>query len=326
MQHETDINPNMMQPFGTVFDKIVGGLAKERTWAGEVITQPGIFKNVPIEVYHSDCCDGPSISSSGLREIAPPDGCPLKYWDNSYLNPNRAEQGQKDHFSLGHAVHTLLLGETGFWEKFAILPDEFPDFKTKASREWRDETIKSGKMVLRRDALEQIEGMANRVANDRTFLDHLDGRVERSLFYRDRTGVWVKARPDCIPEDGYVADLKTTTDASERGCLTAIKKYGYHMQMGLIGTAMEAVTGRQVTDYVLLFIEPKRPYAYNIKPLDNQYVWIGQRQNRAALNIFAECMATGVWPTYYGSGYTASPPDALEKQIDNEPSIPAEAA
>lgn len=305
---------------------LVDGLAKDIRWSGELIDKPGIYAGLPIDVYHSNCCDGPSISSSGLRTIAPPDGCPLKYWDTSYLNPDRAPQEQKDHFSLGQAVHTLLLGEEGFWQKFAILPDEFPDFKTKAAREWRDATIAAGKMVLKRDAIEQIEGMANRVANDRTFRDHLDGRIERSIIFRDRTGVWVKARPDCIPEDGYVADLKTTADASDRGCLNAIKTYGYHMQMGLISTAMEIVTGKPVTDHVLLFIEPKRPYATNIKPLDNQYVWIGQRQNRAALNIFAECMQSGVWPTYYGSGITASPSDFLEKQIDNEPSIPAEAA
>ncbi|MEO3387358.1 PD-(D/E)XK nuclease-like domain-containing protein [Mesorhizobium sp. CAU 1741] len=305
---------------------VLAGLSSDIRWAGEVIDRPGIYAGLPIGVYHSDCCAGPSISSSGLREIAPPDGCPLKYWDSSYLNPDRAQQEVKEHFSLGNAVHTLLLGETGFWEKFAVLPEEFPDFKTKAAREWRDETIAAGKMVLRREALEQIEGMANRVANDRTFRDHLDGRVERSIIYQDRTGVWVKARPDCIPDDGYVADLKTTNDASDRGCANAVKTYGYHMQMGLIGTALEAVTGRRVTDHVLLFIEPKRPHAYSIKPLDNQYVWLGKRQNRAALNIFAECIERQFWPTYYGSGITISPSDWLEKQIDNEPSIPSEAA
>lgn len=321
---ETDIDGVVTA--GQAALNVMGNLRRDIRWDGGKITKSGIYSGLPIEVYHSDCCDGPSISSSGLREIAPPDGCPLKYWDNSYLNPDRADKEPKDHFSLGHAVHTLLLGESGFWEKFAILPDEFPDFKTKAAREWRDETVKAGKMVLRREALEQIEGMANRVANDRTFRDHLDGRVERSIIYRDRTGVWVKARPDCIPTDTVVADLKTTADASERGCLTAIKKYGYHMQMGLISSALEEITKVRVTDHVLLFIEPKRPYAYNIKPLDNQYVWLGQRQNRAALNIFAECMQRGEWPTYYGSGLTASPSDFLEKQIDNEPSIPAEAA
>lgn len=311
---------------GELADKIVHGHKGEKTYTGGKITAPGIYRKVPMSVYHSDCCDGPSISSSGLRQIAPPEGCPLKFWDDSYLNPDRAPQEEKEHFSLGRAVHTLLLGEDGFRDDYEVMPPEFKDYKTQAARDWRDSVIAEGRSPLRRENLEQIEGMANRVASDQTFIDHLRGRVERTIIYRDRTGVWVKARPDSIPDDTIIADLKTTKDASERGCLNAIKSYGYHMQMGLISTAMEEVTGVRVTDHVLLFIETKRPYAYNIKPVDNQYIWYGQRQNRAALNIFAECWESGFWPTYYSSGLTASPSDLFEKQIENEPSIPAEAA
>lgn len=168
--------------------------------------------------------------------------------------------------------------------------------------------------------------MANRVANDRTFRDHLDGRTERSIIFKDRTGIWVKSRPDCLPTDTVVADLKTCNDASDRACHVAITKYGYHMQMALTATAVAAVLGVRTTAHVLLFIETKRPYAYNIKPVDNQFIWYGQRQNRAALNIMAESLKTGVWGTYFGNGITASPTDFFEKMIENEPSIPAEAA
>ncbi|WP_369523147.1 PD-(D/E)XK nuclease-like domain-containing protein [Brucella anthropi] len=123
-----------------------------------------------------------------------------------------------------------------------------------------------------------------------------------------------------------IADLKTTSDASERGCLTSIKKFNYHMQMALAGSALELLTRRRSLIMCFCLSRPKRPYAYNIKPVDAQYVWLGARQNRAALDILAECLSTGVWPTYYGSGLTASPSDFFEKQIENEPSIPAEAA
>lgn len=321
-----DIDQDKFQSIGSVGDQVIFGHDGEKVYRGGKIAEQGIYRGVPIDVYHSDCCDGPSVSSSFLRAIAPPDGCPLKAWDTFYLNPDRAPEEPKDHFNLGRAVHTLLLGEDGFRDDYAIRPSEFKDWRTNAAKEWRDEQIAAGKAVLVPENLEQIEGMANRVINDQTFIDHLRGRIERTIVYRDRTGVWVKARPDSIPADRIVADLKTTKDASERGCLNAIKTYGYHMQMALIGTALEEVTGERVTDHVLLFIEPKRPYAYNIKPIDNQYIWYGQRQNRAALNIFSECLESGFWPTYYGSGFTASPSDFFEKQIENEPSIPSEAA
>jgi len=42
----------------------------ELTWDVGKISQQGIYAKIPMSVYHSDCCVGPSISSSGLREIA----------------------------------------------------------------------------------------------------------------------------------------------------------------------------------------------------------------------------------------------------------------
>lgn len=318
-----DIDTDAFQSVGSIADRIVGNFKTERAYKGGKITASGIYRNVPMEIYHSDCCDGPSISSSGLREIAPPDGCPIKYWDNSYLNPDRAPEETKDHFSLGKAVHTLLLGEDGFRDQFVIRPEEYPDYRTKDARAWRDEQIKAGKTVLLPSALEQIEGMANHVAKDQTFVDLLRGDVERSVIYKDpKTGVWVKTRPDSIPADTVIADLKTTADASDRGCALSIRKFSYHMQLALAGSAIKEVRGTTIRDHVLLFIEPKRPYAYNIKPVDIQYIELGERQNRAALNIFSECWNAGFWPTYYGSGITCSPTDQFEKMIENEPSIP----
>ena len=94
------------------------------------ITTPGIY-DLPIEVYHSDVTDGPSISSSGLRMIE--DKSPLHYWDTSPLNPDREPQQDKPYFSLGRAVHTLILGEDGFATNYAVRPEEFPDWRTKAA-------------------------------------------------------------------------------------------------------------------------------------------------------------------------------------------------
>lgn len=299
----------------------------ERVYAGGKINQPGIYRAVPMSVYHSDCCDGPSISSSGLRQLTPPNGCPLKFWDTSYLNPERSPEEVKEHFNLGRAVHTLLLSEDGFRDEYVIRPLEWSDWRTKDAKEWRDRQIAKGKTVLVPDDLDNIQGMAERISGDKTFVDLLQGRIERSIIWKDeRTGIWLKSRPDSIPADGFIADLKTTADASEIGCQRSTLSYGYHMQLALACMGLEALTKRQVTDHVLLFIETKRPWAYNIKPIDPPLIDLGMRQLRAAIKVFAECINSGIWPTYYGSGIVLSSPDWFDKQIEREPSIPQEAA
>lgn len=327
MNRHVDVDTDAMQSIGDLASAVVHGAKGEKTYTVGKISEPGIWRNVPMSVYHSDCCPGPSVSSSGLRQITPPHGCPLKYWDTSYLNPHRTKEEEKQHLSLGRAVHTLLLSEDGFRDQYSIRPDVWSDWRTKDAKAWRDHEIAAGKTVLVPSDLDAIQGMAERVAGDQTFVELLRGRIERSIIWQDeKTGIWVKSRPDSIPADGFIADLKTTADASDRGCQRSLLDYGYHMQMGLAVMGLEAISGHQVTDHVLLFIETKRPYAYSIKPIDNHLIWIGMRQCRAALDIFADCWSKQEWPTYYGSGIPISPPDWFENQIEREPSIPAEAA
>lgn len=327
--HEMQTTPSVGDAAKLVVEKAGAKFVHpdERVYLGGKITEQGIYSHLPMDVYHSDCCAGPSISSSGLRQLTPPHGCPMQFWDTSYLNPDRAPEEQKEHFNIGRAVHTLLLSEDGFRDKYVIRDKKWADWRTKEANDWRDEQVAAGKTVLVPGDLENIQGMAERISKDQTFVDLLSGRVERSIIWKDaKTGVWLKSRPDTIPEDGFIADLKTTSDASDIGCQRATLDHGYHIQMGLACMGIEEVTRKAVTDHVLLFIETKRPWAYSIKPLDNQFVYAGMRQARAAINIFADCWKTGNWPTYYGSGITLVTPDWFDKQIDREPSIPQEAA
>jgi hypothetical protein len=105
-----------------------------RQWTGEKITEPGCYL-MPIEAYHSDCAAGPSISSSGLRQIE--QESPAHYWAQSYLNPDREQEEDSEAFILGRAAHHLLLGEGSFAQKFCVRPAEWSDWRTKAAQQWR---------------------------------------------------------------------------------------------------------------------------------------------------------------------------------------------
>ena len=78
----------------------------------------GMFA-MSLEWYHADCCDGPSISSTGLRTIWT--RSPAHYWATSALNPKRVDPEDKPDFSIGRAGHhLLLLGRKGFDEEFVV--------------------------------------------------------------------------------------------------------------------------------------------------------------------------------------------------------------
>jgi hypothetical protein len=43
---------------------------KIEEWNGATITSPGVYSDVPLDIYHSqEICDGPSVSSTGLRRV-----------------------------------------------------------------------------------------------------------------------------------------------------------------------------------------------------------------------------------------------------------------
>src|SRR5258708_4968181 len=95
-------------------------------WDGGKITKPGMYAGIPPSVYHSqDLFDGPSASSSGLRQLF--HESPAHFHAEWSGNPARKEQKDKRHFVLGRAVHHVMLGEPFFAKLFCVQPDEYPD-------------------------------------------------------------------------------------------------------------------------------------------------------------------------------------------------------
>lgn len=284
-------------------------------WDGQPISKPGVYSGISMEDYHGQLTAGPSVSSSGLRTILKQS--PAHYFVNSYLNPDREEEEVKDHFDFGRAAHTLLLGESGFKEKYAIRPEIYDSWRTDAAKKWRISMEEAGRTVLLPEDIGAIKGIAAQLARDPIVgAGILQGEVERTIVWQDKdTGIWVKVRPDVIPEsDGMAADLKTTTDASPLAIAKAVDNFGYHQQGALIGEGFRQVLDIDMTDFVLVWIEKKAPFVVNVSPVEDQWIHYGGLQNRRALNIFAACVEEGNWPGY-PSDVTTRMPEYVAKRF-----------
>lgn len=261
------------------------------------ITTPGVY-DLSMADYHSDICDGPSISSSGIRTIW--SQSPAHFWYDSPYNPNRPEPKERPHFSIGKAAHHLLyLGRKGFDEEFAVRPEQWSDWRTKDAKEWRAERLKAGFTIITDAELEAITGMARSLgAHPLVKAGILDGAVERSLIFKDpKTGVWLKSRPDNIPTaSGLFADLKTTDSVSDESLARSLGSFAYHVQGALVGMAAEAVLDHPMEEFALVWVEKAPPHCVRVTVLSGADLERGQGQLRVAINQFAECVATGVWP------------------------------
>ncbi len=294
------------------------------------ISEPGVYA-LPIEAYHGQPTVGPSISSSGLRTIW--SQSPAHYFVDSALNPKRAPQPDRPAFALGRLAHKLLLeGSDGLADEFVTRPEQWSDWRTKAAQEWRDGQIAAGKTVITEADLAAVTGMAESLARHPLVeAGILDGFVERSLIWKDaKTGVWLKSRPDVVPRaSGLFSDLKTTNSVADSDLERSLSDYGYHMQAALVGMASEAVLGRPMEEFALVWVEKEPPHCVRVTVLTGEDLDRGRQQLRRAIDQFAECIATGVWPGPGGdrrdAEYLTLPPWAAKRIDERLEVIAAEA-
>jgi exodeoxyribonuclease VIII len=144
--------------------------------------------------------------------------------------------------------------------------------------------------------------------------------TEYSAYARDpETGVLRRVRPDLWRFDGIVGDLKTTEDASQEGFARSIAKFGYDMQHAYYLDTLNLALDQSETDdfqpyplkasaFVFIVVEKKPPHAVAVYVLDDESVALGRAKYRQALDVYAQCEASGVWPGYGEAVQTISLP------------------
>lgn len=284
-----------------------------------IIRENGQY-DIPMEVYHTQCCDGPSVSSSGLRKILLQS--PADFWAFSDLNEDRFDAEENDAFNFGRAAHALLLGDEDFRSRFAVIPDDAPPRPTVAqiraaaegrmtasSQERFDfwapfDARNAGKTLIKESELDEIGHIRLALQSHEIVPLLMEGEAEQSLIWKDeKTGIWLKSRLDMLSATGDLADIKSTSQRDPKLLMRDIRLHGYDLQLSLATMALEAIHGVPFTPEtyegkaaILLFIYKKPPF--HIMPVQVTYEALhwGRIKCRAAIDLMAKCMMEGYWP------------------------------
>lgn len=264
----------------------------------------GVYDGVPEELYHGH---RGSLSSSGARKLMPP-GCPALFrWEQDHGRP------PKRVFDLGHAAHKRVLGvgaDLVVVQKTAKDGARSPatDYLTNSAKEHRDEIRAQGKVPLLAHELEVVDGMAKAIREHpvaRVLFDpDLGGKPEQSLFWWDPDfGVLRRARLDWLPAvraDGrlIVPDYKSTASAEPRAVAKSISNYGYACQDAWYRDLLRGLDIAEQPAFVFVFQEKTPPFLITVAEIDAPSLRIGRKKNTEALDVYAECTATGIWPPY----------------------------
>lgn len=277
----------------------------------------GIYPGIDIDLYHSQkICDGPSISSSGLRTIGIE--CPARFYAYSDLNPNKVQPKDKASLNFGRAAHALMLGEPEFNSKFVISPYE--TFNAANARAWRDaqtkQIVRVADMVIIND---MVRALKNNPQVARAFKT---GQPEQSIIWRHgSTGIWLKARPDWMPDDPtkeFIIEYKTAATIQPRALSANVFRYGYHMQAALFLDGLKEATGINAFSIAHVVQEKDPPYLAELRMFTPEQIEFGRHAYWRALQIFAECLSTGKWPGYTSEPQFFQTPFSVQKQMEEE--------
>lgn len=263
-----------------------------------IVTEPGVIDGMPDDVYHRDPVPGGSLSSSGARKLLATS--PARY-DHERRNPPPST----DRFDLGKAFHQLVLG--GGADIHVI---DAPDWRSRDARDQKAAAYAAGLTPLLAADHQRAQDMADAVRAHPIagpLFDPVTGKAEQSLFWIDQpTGAWCRARYDFLRHRAgrgrlVIPDLKSTDAADLDSVTKSIGRYGYHQQAAFYSdAAIHLDLAADDTDiaFLLVFVEKAPPHAIRIVQVDPDDIAAGRRRNRQALEVFAECQATGHWPGY----------------------------
>lgn len=264
----------------------------------------GVYDGVPEELYHGH---KHSLSSSGARKLLPP-SCPalFRHEQDHGRPPKRV-------FDLGHAAHNRVLGvgaDLVVVQKTNKDGSKEPaaDYRTTSAGEHRDEIRAQGKVPILAAELEVVDAMAAAIREHpvtRVLFDpELGGQPEQSLFWRDpEFDVLRRARLDWMPTtraDGrlIVPDYKSTASAEPRAIAKSLSNYGYACQDAWYRDLLIGLGVAESPAFVFVFQEKTPPFLITVAEIDAPSLRVGRKKNAQALDVYAECTATGVWPPY----------------------------
>jgi hypothetical protein len=197
---------------------------------------------------------------------------------------------------LGTLIHSAILEpETALTDIAAVSP--FPDFRTKAAQEWRDDQREMGRMIATDADIRTASGCEQVFSEDYAQRFGVGYKSEVAVF-AEIGATQIKGMIDLVPDSlDLLVDLKTTARiGSLREITNTIIIRGYHWQAALYLDLWNAASGENRNRFVFCFIEVTEPYETAWVEVSRELIEAGRAGYMNALAKWQSCIAIDVWP------------------------------
>lgn len=191
---------------------------------------------------------------------------------------------------LGQLAHMLVLGGE---DTFAIC--EYPDFRTKEAREWRDEQLELGKNIITPDMLAAVEKIVKNIENHPHSKKYLFGKGikhEQQMFAKTAEGIDLRGQADAIKlvdgEAVIVTDIKTTAQFDKFFKSASWNHYDLQAAVYTLISASHMKVDPSLVNYYFCVAETVAPYRVQYFHASAEFIDAGERKLRACIDAIAD--------------------------------------
>lgn len=211
---------------------------------------------------------------------------------------------------IGLLVDKALLEPDRFKEGVShwVVPDGMK-LSTKEGIAWKKDHLgpdEGGLPRLKSDAAKDISGMIEKIMKHKQARAMVELAVKQeSAFAFDKdTGLLRKCRSDMRLSDLdgriVVGDLKSTMPGGATSGIWSshCARRGYHIQSVFYSDIYNDLFNGANPAFLFLVVERKPPYSVRVFQIDMEGRTAAREKCKRALEMFAKCKASGVWPGY----------------------------
>jgi hypothetical protein len=256
-----------------------------------------IIHGLPNADYHGDTS---AIGCSGLKAVLKSPA----YYYGQYLDPRCPPEGDRETPGrfFGNLVHCALFEHPQFNARYRV----GPAVASKALKAWKDfaAELPPGCQGITPAQYETAQRVRESVLAIPDMAEALaSGHGEVSAYWTDEaTGVRCKVRPDWVNPVGedsvIIIDGKTFASADPHDFARQVVKMDYALQAAFYSHGYAKASGKNVLAFVFLVVADDYPHLASTMTLDEEAMSAGARRFRRALDSYAQCKKTGVWPGY----------------------------
>lgn len=263
---------------------------EELKTAADIGELHGLFPNIPDTVYHHPECPGKSSSffKTMIHET------PL------HALTKLKEHEDTDAMIFGRACHLNVQDPIAFAEQYTFAPEGMRrDPRAKAYQEFM--AANEGKTILTFDDWKTLAAIRKSFDAHPLTKFMAGSKIEHSGFWTDpQTNVLCKIRPDFFKaEDGVVYDLKTSAKGIDPFRFSkTVLEFGYHISAAMYLEGLSAILGEKLKRFVLIAAEKNPPYEIIFYDIDDATIEKGMEEFRRAIQLYANCEASGEFPGF----------------------------